>query len=467
MDAARGPSEGQPIAPPALAGPLPARAPGAGEILRFAIPLMLGLMTSAINTFVDTLFIGRLGTAALAAVPLAAMTYMVGWVLVIGTMRGAIAFCARAYGAGRHEQIGVIVAHYHLLALAGLPLLLLFVQAWPLLSAFAHLEPQADALAATYLHIRVGDIPFSLLLVLYSAFYQSIGNSRFPMLVSASAVGLNIVLDYGLIFGHFGLPALGVAGSALATVFAQACGAAAIMAASFAGPQRRRFRLRLVVPLRRDLLRDILRVGVPSGLGDCLEVGAWAGFQLIVGRLGDVALAASNIGMQATQLLFLPGFAFGIAGASYIGRFLGAGHPLIARRTALRVLYLGVGYMGLLGLPLWFFGEALAAQFTADARVIHAAGLLFKVMALYQVFDGMGFITRTVLGGAGDTRVPMLVLAAGALAVLFPGAWLLARVVSPPLIGAWLGACVYMVLYAAAMQWRLHSGAWMRIRLAV
>jgi len=450
-----------------VAGALPARAPGPREILGFAIPLMLGLMTTAINTFVDTLFIGRLGTEALAAVPLAAMTYMVGWVLVTGTLRNAIAFCARAYGAGRHGEIGTILAHYHLMALAGLPLLVLYVQAWPLLSAFAHLAPPVEALARTYLHIRVADITFSLLLVLYSAFYQSIGNSRFPMLVSAGTVGLNIALDYGLIFGHFGLPALGVAGSALATVVAQACGAATIMAASFAGKERRRFRLRLVVPIHWPLMRDLLRVGLPSGLGDGLEVGAWAGFQLIVGRLGDVALAASNIGMQATQLLFLPGFAFGIAGASYVGRFLGAGHPQVARSTARRVLVLGVGYMGLLGVPLWFFGEELARLFTADPRVVHETGRLFKLMALYQVFDGMGFITRTVLGGAGDTRMPMIVLAVLSVAVLFPGAWVLARLVSPPLIGAWLGAFAYMLAYAAAMQWRFHRGPWTRIRLAV
>ena len=481
MDAARsrpeGPTQvpaaaGAEPAPAAVAapvtedGPLPALPPTAAEILRFAVPLMLGLMTTAVNAFVDTLFVGRLGTAPLAAVPLAALTYMTGWVLVVGLMRNAIAFCARAYGAGRPAEIGGIVAHYHLLALAALPLLLLYVQAWPMLARFALLDAQTDGLGRIYLEIRVWDVAFSLLIALYSAFYQATGNSRFPMLVSALVVGLNIVLDYALIFGHFGLPALGVAGSALATVLAQAGGTALIMGASHLGPARRRYGLRLVVPLRRALLRDILRVGLPSGVGDFLEVGAWVVFQLIVGRLGAVALAASNIGMMATHLLFLPGFAFGIAGASYIGRYLGAGRPDLARHAGRRVLLLGVGYMAVLGVPLWFFGEAIAALFTADGRVIHEAGLLFKVMALYQAFDGMGFITRAALGGAGDTRVPLAVLLVCSLGVLFPGAWLLSQLVSPPLIGAWLGACAYMVAYAAAMQWRFHSGAWTRIRLA-
>lgn len=453
--------------PGPLSGPVPTHAPGPWAILRFAGPLMLGLMTTGINTVVDTAFIGRLGTAPLAAVPLAAAAYLIGFVLAMGLVRNAIAFCARAYGAGEPRQIGAILAHYHVLALVAFPLVLLYVQGWPLLADFAQLSPTVDGLAQAYLRIRVCDLVFALLVALYSAFYQAVGNSRFPMLVNVSVVALNIVLDYGLIFGHWGLPALGIEGSALATVLAQVWGATLIMGVSHLGPARRRFALRLWVPLRPHLLRDILRVGLPSGLGDGLEVGAWTVFMVIVGRLGEVALAASNIGIQATHLLFLPGFAFGIAGASYVGRFLGAHRPEIARQTALRVLAMGVGYMGVLGVPLWFFGEEIASLFTKDRRVIAEAGLMFKVMALYQVFDGLSFITRVELGGAGDTRVPMAVLAVCSAAVLLPATLLLSRVVTPPLLGAWLGACVFMVVYAAAMQWRLHSGAWLRIRLAV
>lgn len=444
---------------------LSAQAPSTGQILAFALPLMLGLMTTAVNSLVDAVFMGRLGTAALAAVPLASWAYLVGWLLVVGTVRNAMAFCAQAHGAGRPHEIGTVLAHYHLLALAGLPLLVVYIQVWPLLSAFAHLSPQVDGLARTYLHIRVADIAFSLLLALYSAFFQAIGNSVLPMAVNISVVALNIALDYGLVFGHFGLPALGVAGSALATVLAQAAGAVAIMAISFGGRSRRRFALRLFVRPRWALLVEILRVGVPSGLGDCVDVSAWALFQLFVGRLGEVALAASNIGMQITQLLFLPGFAFGLAGASYIGRFLGARRPRLARRAARHVLALGVGYMGLLGLPLWFFGGFLARLFTDDPAVVQQATLLFKLMALYQVFDGMGFITRAELSGAGDTRVPTLLLIACVAGVMVPVAPLLAGLVTPPLIGAWLGASVFMVVYAGAMQWRLHRGAWTHIRL--
>ncbi len=452
---------------PAAASPVGTTPPTLVEILRFAVPLMLGLLTTAIHTFVDTVFMGRLGTAPLAAVPLAYLAYVVGWVLLIGLMRNAIAFCGRAYGAGRRGEIGTIVAHYHYLALLGFPLVWVYVQGWPLFAAAARLSPEVDGLARIYLGIRVWDVVFSLLVVLYSAFYQSLGNSRFPLVVSAVVVALNIVLDYGLIFGRLGLPALGVAGSALATVLAQSAGAVVIVGASFASRHRVHYALRLVVRPRWPLMRDILRVGLPSGLGDTLDVTAWVGFMLIVGRLGEAPLAASNIGVQVTHLIFLPGLAFGIAAASYNGRFLGAKRPHLAAHTTNRVLALGVAYMAVLGVPLWFAGEAIAALFTADAEVIRQAGLMFKVMALYQAFDGMGFITRVALGGAGDTRTPVLLQVGCAAAVLFPAAWMLSLLVQPPLVGAWLGAFAYILVYAAAMQWRRAGRRWTRIRLAV
>lgn len=446
--------------------PAPEQVPGLGGILRFAVPLMLGLMTTALNGMIDTLFVGQLGTAQLAAVPLASMVYVAGWVLFAGVMRNALAFSGRAYGAGRLREIGPLLAQYHWPALLSLPVMLLYVQLWPVLSAAGHLPADVHTHASVYLNIRAWEMLFGMLVTLYGAFYQSTGNSRFPMAVAGTILLCNVALDYGLIFGNFGLPALGVAGSALATVLAQGMGATLIVGATYLAPSMRgRFALRLWARPNFPLLKDILRVGLPMGLGDMVDVGAWIGFLLIVGRLGETALAASNIGVQVTQLLFMPGFAVGIAGSSYMSRFLGAGRPQDARSTSLRTLAVGVGYMGALGVPLWFFGAAIAARFTHDAEVVRQAGWMFKVMAVYQMVDALGFITRTVLGGSGDTLVPMLALAGCVLVVMFPAAWGLSLLVQPPLVGAWLGASLYMACYAALMVWRFRSGRWAQVLL--
>jgi MATE family multidrug resistance protein len=434
--------------------------PSYGEILRFAIPLMVSLMTSALITLIDTLFIGQLGTAQLAAVPLASLIYILGWVLLLGIMHNSIAFIARAYGAKKYHEIGSILAHYQLFALLGLPLLGLFIQSWPLFSAISALDPVVDSYAWIYLKIRIWDAPFSLLLILYNSFYQSLGNSRFPMLVSFGVLFINVVLDYGLIFGNLGMPALGVAGSAYATVFAQAFGAFFIIITSFLGATRTRFNLRIFKRLDFGLLKKILRISLPQGIGDFIAVLAWVGLVLIVGRLGQIPLAANNIGIQVTHLLFLPGVALGTVTASYMGRFLGANQPNIARKTVYRVLILGIVYMGVLGIPLWFFGESIARWFTTDKTVIYQAGLMFKVMALYQIFDGINMIMRSALGGAGDTFVPTLFLIGSAFLIMFPIAGILSQLIAPGLVGAHLGAFVYTVIFAILMIYRFQSNKW-------
>jgi MATE family multidrug resistance protein len=125
-----------------------------------------------------------------------------------------------------------------------------------------------------------------------------------------------------------------------------------------------------------------------------------------------------------------------------------------------RTLKLGMAYMGMLGIPLWFFGESIARWFSADEAVIYQAGLMFKVMALYQIFDGMSIILRSALGGARDTLVPTLLLVGCAIVIMFPAAAILSRWVEPGLVGAWLGAFAYLVVLATMMMYRYRSGKW-------
>ncbi len=460
-------------APPIESQPLPAEeappgpgVPGYGEIFGFAVPLMLGMLSYALLTVVDAAFVGRLGTAQLAALGMAGVFYFTGLVLFVGLMRNSIAFIARAYGAGHPQRVGEILAQYQWLALLGLPVLLALSRVFPWMLDWSGLNPEVTGFATLYLNIRLWDIPFALTLILYSSLYQSLGNSRFPMLIQLSAVVLNGVLDYVLIFGKAGFPALGIAGAALATVIAQALGCGLIVVWAHATAIRRRCQLRLLGRPRGPLLREILTIGIPQGLGDFVEVLAFMGFFFLVGSLGEHSLAANNVGVQVTHLLFMPGYALGIAAASYMGRLLGSHLPHVAERTSRRIVRIGVIYMALAGIPLWFLGEPIAGIFTHDPLVILLAGLVFKVMALYQGFDALGIVCRGALSGAGDTLVPTLLMGACAVLVFYPAAWLLMRAFQPGVMGAWLGAAIYLVVVGLGMKLRFDRGAWRSIRIS-
>ena len=441
------------------------RVPEYREVLGFAIPLMMGMMTTALHSVVDAAFVGRLGTAPLAALSMAGLYYFTGLALFIGLMRNSIAFTARAFGAGRPERIGIIIAHYQWLVLLAVPLLWGLSLGFPLLAAAAGLSPQVEAQARIYLDMRIWETGFVLTLLLYSAFYQSIGDSRLPMLVNWGALGLNVVLDYGLIFGNLGMPEMGMRGAALATVLAQAAGMVVILTAGYRPAVRHRYRLRFLVWPSRGRIRSILAVGIPAGLGDLVEIGGFLGFFVIIGRLGQEALAANNIGVAVTHVLFMPGLAAGIAAGSYMGRYLGAGAPGVARQAVRRTLLVGLVYMGVMGIPLWLLGGRIAMIFTGHPAVIHQAALLFKVMALYQIFDATGMIMRGALNGAGDTRFPILALLAASLGVMYPLAWWLSGTIEPGLVGAWVGVCGYMVVLGSTLLIRFERGRWMAISL--
>jgi len=443
----------------------PAAAPSHAEILRFAVPLMLGMLTFALQTVVDAMFLGRLGTTPLAALGIATVYYYALLVLFMGLMRNSIAFVGRAWGAGQPDRIGPILAQYQWLALLGLPVVLGFTATFEWVTAALNIPPQITEAAQGYLRVRVWDVPFALTVILYSSLYQSLGNSTFPMLVQWAVVGVNIVLTYLFVFGRFGFPALGMAGAALGTALSQASGALLIVASAHLGPLRSKCRLRLIGAPRRGLLREIVSVGLPQGLGDFVEVTAYLGFFLIIGRMGEHSLAANNIGMQATHFLFMPGFAAGIAAASYMGRLIGAGAPAHAATALRRTLTMGMAYMFVLGVGLWFSGEAIARLFTSDPVVIELAGLVFKVMAFYQAFDALGIITRSALGGAGDTLVPAALLAGLALTVLYPASWILSRTIEPGVVGAWIGAALFIAVLGFVLYWRFRQGAWRQVVL--
>ncbi len=406
------------------------------------------------------MFIGQLGTAQLAAVPFAGGMYLVGLVFFTGIVRTSIAFMGRAFGAKEYQKIGTILAHYQWLALILFPLLFLFIQAWPFFSALAGLDAAVDGYAWLYLKIRVWDAIFYLLLILYSTFYMSLGNSRFPMLVGFIVFPVNVILDYGLIFGKFGLPAMGVAGSALATVLAIVFSTLIMVGYSFLSANRARFGLRVFAPLDMGLLKKILRVGVPQGVGDWSDMLTGLIFWVILAQLGQVSLAASHIGFPVTQFLFLPAMAVGAATASYVGRFLGANRPELARAATSRSLTLSITYMGLLGIPLWFFGEFFASWFSTDVMVIYQAGLMFQIIALHQVFEAVGIILNDALSGAGDTLVPTLLQVGTSVVILFPLAILLSQMMEPGLVGAWVGSLIHAIVYAIAIWYRYSSNKW-------
>jgi MATE family multidrug resistance protein len=285
------------------------------------------------------------------------------------------------------------------------------------------------------------------------------------MILAWVTVLLNIVLDWLLVLGNLGLPALGVAGAAYATVIANGINALLSAAILWSGPNRRAF---ATGQARRSSwleLRRVLQIGLPMGLGDFIEIASFSAFFALIARLGTEVLAANQIALQYMSVSFTFGIAVNMATSSLVAQYLGAKRPDLAEKVAYRATGLGMAGMGLIGLTYLIAPAALMGVFSPEASVIDAGVTILKLVALYQVLDAVGIVLAGALNGAGDTRFTMLARSLLAWGVFIPLVWLLIFPLETGIWGAWLGALIYLGGLAALYFFRFRSGRWKSIEL--
>ncbi|MGE5578192.1 MAG: MATE family efflux transporter [Syntrophothermus sp.] len=434
------------------------------QLIQLAIPIVLSNLAYTLLGATDTFFMGRVSTTSLGAVGLANMMFLTPSLILRGTINGAMPFVSRMYGAGDKPAGGRYLQYFLILALLISPAAFLLPWAFKGFLWLFKPEPEVARQILLFTTIRLWEIPFSLTSTAFVSFMIGIGNTRTPMLLSWFAVTINIVANYILIFGKFGAPALGIAGSALGTVIAvtlQAITAGIVVYSRY----REEYALTSWhFPTFTDLAR-MLRVGFPMGMVDFVEVAAFTSFFALISKLGTVELAASQIANQVTALAFMPGFALGAATSSLVGRYIGASDLRLAEGVGYRGARVGVGFMGLVGLIFWFFPDVLAGLFTSAPEVLRLARLLLRMMAVYQVFDALNIVFRGALNGGGDTRFTMMVTFVGSWGVFIPGVYLGAFVLGWGVIGAWLGAITYIIALGIVFSLRFRSGGWKAIEI--
>lgn len=408
--------------------------------------------------FTDTLIMGRIGVTEVGAVGFASLCVLTLVLLFRGSLNSAATFVARALGAGDFAGVRRWANVFLGLSLVGLPLALL----GPALvdGLFLLLRPDSAVaeVARPYAHIRMLEAPLLLLGTVSISVMLGLGNTRTPMLLSWLVMGLNAALALLFVFGF----SWGVAGAAWASVIAVGVqnGLAFVLLRVLHGAQ---FGSLWHARPRRDELRRIGRISLPTGLTELGEVSAFTAFQGVISRLGATELAASQIANQLASLGFLPAFALAAATGSLLSRALGAERPDVARRIGWRGAFLAALLMGALGLLFLLAPRFLIGLFNQDTRVLTLGASILAVMAAFQLLDGIGIVLGGALGGAGDTRFRLLVTLGGAWLIMVPLAFVLSARYG--VTGAWGAALVYIAFAAMTYAWRFHSGRWQGVRL--
>ena len=431
-------------------------------------PLILQNLSQTLLGVVDTYFVSRIGTNALAAVGLASVMFFAVLMLFRGTANSTVVFVGRAYGSGEHERIGGVV--WRSLNMVLWLSLLVAVLPWlfgQLMSVAAPSDsPEVRALGTSYLQIRAFEIPLVMFSAVVWGFLVGQGNSRTPMILAWITVLTNIVLDWVLVLGNLGVPAYGVVGAAYATLLANGVNALLSAFILWSKANRRELNTGQAHFAAWADLRKVLRVGLPMGMGDFIEIASFSAFFALIARLGTDILAANQIALQYLSVSFTFGIAVSMATSSLVSQHLGANQPQIAEKVAYRAVGLAMLGMGLIGLSYLIAPATLMGVFSQEPSVIAAGVLILRLIAFYQIFDALGIVMAGALNGAGDTTFTMLARSIMAWGLFIPLVWLMIFQFNLGLLGAWIGALLYLGGLAFVYLIRFRTGRWKSIVLA-
>lgn len=426
-----------------------------GRILRLAGPLILSMSTVTVLQLIDAIAIGRHSEEALAAMGPASMAVILVQGLLFGTSGYAATFVARAHGAQdpsgeRHSAwVGIRFSIW-----AGIAMLAL---SWPLGSVFHHLghAPSLASNEALYFRILAAG---SFLPTITSALSGWL-SARNRTLESSFYTGVSFVVNAALapllVLGLLGFPSMGLAGAAMATLLAQAAATVGLLAA-FARDDGFRH------PGERNVawkeMRDFLLVAAPQGMRISVELLAWSGFLVFLGRLGVEALAASTIAFRINGMAFFPALGLGQAAGILVAQATGAGRDHDIAPITRQALLIAEGWMLVFAALFLLFPVQLLALFNVvqPATVAHGVVIL-RFVAFYCMFDAANVIVASVLSSLGDTRWTLAVFLIAT--TVFLASLAAADAWHPTVSMEWLLATVFVTSTAIVWVVRLR---WMR-----
>ncbi len=432
----------------------------ARDLLRLAVPASLAIASEPILNIVDTAMIGHLGVEPLAAKAIAtSLIGAVSWIFAF-LIFGTTSLVASQYGSRNYAACGEIFRHALVVAVAGGTLVasLCFLFA-PRLYSIMGATPGVAELGVPYFRIRCFTVP--MLFSIYAAvgFLRGVQNTVSPMLVAFAMSGTNIVLDYALIYGGFGFPALGLQGAAVASVTAHGLGIAAyvrlLLFSHYTGPYELDSR-----QLRLRRFRNLSRIA-----GDLAVRTAGLRLSLvfstaILARMGPVYLAAYEIVFQLFIFCSDTIDGLAVAGQTLVARHLGAGNTRRALRLGRMLAGWGCAGGAVFGAAYFTLQQPLLAFFTDAAAVTDLVRAeAFLLLVVFQPLNGIVFALDGFLLGAHDTRFLMWAMLAGGLLLFVPLTGL-AFHLELGLFGVWAGFSLFMVQRVSANLWRLFSRRW-------
>jgi putative MATE family efflux protein len=415
----------------------------ARKLFALSAPIIGINVLTVLMLAVDAMLCGRLpeSNTALAALGYATQVVFLLMVAMLGLMVGTVALVARAYGGGDHKRVNhVLVQSTQLTVIVGLVVGVIgAILSRPILVVLGASDPVAD-MGARYLQPLMIGTPCYYLTLLYAGVFRGVGNTRIPFMCAVLANVVNAVLNYALVLGHFGFPSLGVLGSAIGTVSAQAINLLVLVIAMRRGSVPDLYLPIAIRPIDRPLAGELFRIGWPAALDMLILNAGFLSALGMLGRIDQITVAAHGLGMRVQSLAFVPGLSVAQATAAMIGQSLGASDVARAKKIVAASLGLCLVIMVALALVIVAAAHPLFGLFTG-ARGTPLEDYTvewMRVLGLAMLPSAINISFMGLFQGSGATMTSLRINFWSTLAIQVPLAGLLGFALDEGALGVWM-----------------------------
>lgn len=435
------------------------------QIVTLAWPVILEQLLATLANMVDTALVGRLGAVATAAVGFTQMPHILMVGLFAGLGVGLNALVARFHGAGEEHRLEPTTRAGFWLASTGSLLIGGLVYAFaPELFWLLGAEADVIPVGVPFLRLMVPGMIAIFWSTTMSAALRATGDTRTPMLINLVANILNAVFAYSLIYGHFGAPALGVTGAAIATTSTRVLAAGVLLLLLCRRESGARLDPRRLAQIDLLLLQRILRVGLVSSSERMFASVVYVAYSRMVNTLGTVAVAAQYVTVQAENVSWMVASGFAMAAAAMVGQRLGAGQTEEAEEVAREATRMAMAALGVLAVLFILVPRPYIAIFTGDEAVLPMAARALRIGGLGEVPTAIVLVLNGALSGAGDTKPLFLVtLAGGVVRLALTAVFILGMGLG--LEFAWVAALADWLVRSTVIFRRFRAGVWKSVRV--
>jgi len=444
-----------------------------GDITKLAWPSFIELMLTQLTSMADMMMVGQLGAWAVSAVGLTTQPKFLVMTMTQAMNVGATALVARSRGAGNQKQANNVFKHAMLLTVLFSLIFstLGYIFSEPMIR-FMGGDGDARVLSAAvdYLRIQMVGFVFFGITTTITASLRGIGDSRTAMIYNLTANVVNVIMNYLLIYGKLGFPALGVRGASIATVIGQTTAFVIAAVVVLRGKRYLKLDFKEKFHLDKDILANISKIGLPSMIEQLIMRAGMIIYTKTVASLGTMLYATHNICMNIQALSFMNGQAFAVSATSLMGQSLGKRRPDMAEIYTTYTRRIGMSVSIFLAVMFVLFGRQITSLYISPGdefytEILDLGGKILMLVALVQPLQSSQFIVAGALRGAGDTKYTAAVMFITTLVIRTVLALVTINLFNWGLWGAWIALVVDQALRSMLILFRFNTGKWKFIKL--